>query len=544
MKKAIKINLSGIIFHIDDDAYEKLKTYLDTIGRHFSNKQESKEIIDDIESRIAELFQERISEENQVITLEIVDEVIDIMGNPEEIADSGEESNGKSTFHESYTANKRLYRDPENSVIGGVCGGLAAYFSIDPVIFRLLFVIFFFAGGASILVYIILWIVLPKAETAAQKLEMRGEKVNVSNLEKKIREEYDTVKENVKEGVSKAKESVSKAKESVSRSRENISRPRDPGTYKRPERHSSDFFDVLGKVILLFVKVILIIIGTSLVIAGIGLLIGLITLPFVGIHVFPFESYNFSLGDLLIPFTDPVSVTLLVIAITLLILIPIAAMIYGLVKLIFNLKTRNRGLNIGAMTLWIVSLFLIIGIVAIESSHYSDSGRDSFSQELYPGSDTLFITVNESQVDYLDDESIIDLDSRWYLLEDAEAFYGRIFLDIEKARGDDFMIEIEKESKGRTWERANENATNIDYSFRTRENSLVLDPYFSVDLENKWRFPRVKATVRVPEGKVVVLERETRDILEGVRNVDHLSDWNMAGKSWKMTEEGLEKIAE
>ncbi len=523
MKKAIKINLSGIIFHIDDDAYEKLKAYLDTISRHFSNKQESKEIIDDIESRIAELFQERVTAENQVITLEIVNEVIDIMGNPEDIADSSEEAEGKGSFHETYSTSKRLYRDPENSVIGGVCGGLGAYFSVDPVIFRLLFVIFFFAGGASILVYVILWIVLPKAETAAQKLEMRGEKVNVSNLEKKIREEYENVKSSVKENVSKARNS---------------------DTYKKTERAASDFFEVLGKILLVFVKVILIIIGTSLLIAGIGILIGLITLPFVGIHVFPFESYHFSLGDLLTPFTDPVSVTLLVIAITLLIMIPIAAMIYGLVKLIFNLKTHNRGLGVGAMTLWIVSLLLIVGIVAFESSHFSDTGSETLSQELLIGSDTLVVEVNTAQEEYLDDESLFDLDERWYLMEDAEAYYGRIELDIEQTSGEDFLLEVKKQSKGRNWDRARENAANIDYGFKTHENRLVLDPYFSVGLENKWRFPRVEAVIRVPEGKVVVLDRETRNILEGVRNVDHLSDWNMAGKTWKMTGEGLEKIAE
>ncbi len=522
MKKAIKINLSGIIFHIDEDAYEKLKSYLDTISRYFSNKQESKEIIDDIESRIAELFQEKITEETQVITLKLVNEVIDIMGNPEDIADSGDEADGQRTFHETYSRSRRLFRDPENSVIGGVCGGLSAYFSVDPIIFRLLFVIFFFAGGASILVYIILWIVLPKAESAAQKLEMRGEKVNVSNLEKKIREEYDSVKDNVKGGYSKARNSE---------------------TYRKTERAASDFFDVLGKILLVFVKVILIIIGTSLVIAGIGLLIGLIALPFVGIHMFPFESYSFSLGEILIPFTDPVSVTLLVIAITLLLLIPVAAMLYGLVKLIFNIKTSNRGLTIGALTLWIVSLFCIIGIAAFESSNYSDFGRDNFSQELVTNTDTLYISINESQDDYLDDESILDLGDKWFLLEDADAFYGRISLDIEKTDGDKFLLEIEKESKGRSWEHAGENAANIDYHFRTTGNMLVLDPYFSVDLDHKWRFPRVETIVRVPEGKVVVLDRQTRDILEGVRNVDRFSDWNMAGKSWKMTEEGLEKIA-
>jgi phage shock protein PspC (stress-responsive transcriptional regulator) len=523
MKKAIKINLSGLIFHIDDDAYEKLKSYLDAISRHFSNKQESSEIIKDIESRIAELFQERISTETQVITLTIVNEVIDIMGNPEDIADTGEEPGKQRNFHESYSSSRRLYRDPENSVIGGVCGGLSAYFGMDPVIFRLLFVVFFFAGGASVLVYAIFWIVLPKAETAAQKLEMQGEKVNVSNLEKKIRGEYDNVKDNVKHNYSKAKNS---------------------DTYKKSERAASDFFVVLGKILLVFIKVILIIIGTSFVLAGIGLLIGLIALPFVGVHVFPFDSYSFSLGDVLIPFTDPVSVTLLVISVTLLLVIPIAAMLYGLVKLIFNLKTRNRGLSIGAVSLWVISLLLIIGIVAFESSHYSDFGRDSLTQELRIDSDTLIITINEEQQDYLDDESLIDLDEKWYLLEEADAFYGRIDLDIERASGEEFILDVEKESKGRSREHAKENASNIDYKFRTRGNTLELDPYFSVDLEHKWRFPRVEAVVRIPEGKVVVLNHQTRDILEGVRNVNRLSDWNMAGKSWIMTEEGLEKIAE
>ncbi len=522
MKKTIKINLNGIIFNIDDDAYEKLKSYLDTISRYFSNKQESKEIIDDIEARIAELFQEKVSAENQVITLLIVNEVIDIMGNPEDIADTGEAGEDQRSFHDTYSSSKKLYRDSENSVIAGVSGGLGAYFNMDPVIFRLLFVIFFFAGGASILVYVILWIVLPKAETAAQKLEMRGEKVNVSNLEKKIREEYDYVKENVKENVSRATSS---------------------DTYKKAKNGASDFFEVLGKIILVFVKVILIIIGTSLVLAGIGILIGLITLPFAGVHLFPFESYNFSLGDILIPFTDPVSVTLLTIAVSLLILIPIGAMIYALIRLIFNIKTRNRGLGVGALVLWLVCLFSIVGIVAFESSNYSDFGRENISQEIQVGSDTLYLKINSDQEEYLEDESIIELD-RWFLLEDAEAFYGKINIDLEYTSGDNFILEIEKESKGKNWDRARENAGNIDYAFHIKGNKLILDPYYSVGLENKWRFPRVETTLKIPEGKVVVLDRETRNYLDGIRNVNHLSDWNMAGKTWIMTEEGLELLAE
>lgn len=522
MNKAIKINLSGIIFHIDDDAYEKLKSYLDSISRHFSNKEESKEIVDDIEARIAELFQERITAEKQVITLDIVNKVIDIMGNPEDIGDPGEEPEEPRNFHESYTRSRRLYRDPENSVIGGVCGGLSAYFNVDPIIFRLLFVVFFFAGGASILVYIILWIVLPNALTAAQKLEMRGEQVTVSNIEKKVREEYDNVKESVKEGYDKARSSKA---------------------YKRTEKAGSDFFDVLGKILLVFVKIILIVIGASLAIAGIGILIGLIALPFAGLHFFPFESNHFSLGDILIPFTDPLSVTLLTISFSLLILIPVGAMFYGILKLIFNFKTRSRGVAVGAITLWLVCLFTIIGIVAFESSNYSELGHNSVTHELDINSDTLYIAINEDQGEYLEDDAIIDFNDSWILPEDAEALYGSITIDIEKAQGEHFALSIDKESKGKNWDRAKENASHIDYAFHISGNKIVLDPYFAIDLDHKWRFPEVEATLMIPEGKVVVLDRDTRNYLDGIRNVNHHSDWNMAGKTWIMTEEGLELFA-
>lgn len=523
MKKAIKINLSGIIFHIDDDAYEKLKAYLDSIDRHFSNKQESKEIIDDIESRIAELFQERITADNQVISLKIVHEVIGIMGTPHDIADSGEEAEGEKDFYTHYSGSRRLYRDPEDSELGGVCGGLGAYFGIDPVIFRILFIVFFFVAGSSILIYFILWLALPKAETAAQKLEMRGQKVNVENLEKKIREEYDNIKDNVKDNVSRAKNS---------------------DTYKKTRSAASEFFGVLGKVLLVFVKVVLIIIGIGLVFSGLGILIGLITFPFAGINLFPFESHHFSLGDILIPFTNPVSLILVILALSLLILIPLSAMLYGLIRLIFNLERANKGLGIGAIILWIISLLAIIGIGAVEGSHFSDVGRHRVQQELLTGSDTLVIKINTQLEDYIDDESSLEFGDNWFIMEDASALYGEITLDLEKAEGKEFEIDILKKSRGRNWEDAKKNAARLDYSFRSRGNDLILDPYFSVDTKYKWRFPQTKVIVGIPEGKVLVLDRETRDFLEGVRNLNHLSAWNMAGKTWKMTEDGLEKIAE
>ncbi len=525
MKKAIKINLSGIVFHIDEDAYEKLKKYLDAISRHFSNKDEGEEIMNDIESRIAELFQEKKSKEEEVINIGRVNEVIEIMGDPDEIVDNGEEAASGGTAQKSSTSyhsgSKRLYRDPENSVVAGVCGGLGAYFNMDPVIFRILFIIFFFFGGASLPVYIILWIVLPKAETSSQKLEMRGEPVNVSNIEKKVKEEYQAAKENVKAAANS---------ESV----------------KRTKKAAGNFFSDLGKILLIFVKVILIIIGTGFVIAGIGIIIGLISGAFIGLQFFPFNNYDFTLAELLTPFTDPVSITLLIISLTLLFLIPVIAMIYGLIRLIFSIKTRNRGLTVGATSLWFVALLMTIGILILETGNYSDSGTSKTSNSVSVNSDTLYVTINENQKKDFEKDLAFDFDmnSKWYLTEDLDRIYGTVALDIERSENVHFGIEIEKRSKGRNWDEADNNASKLNYNYRITDNKIVLDPYFFLEGSEKWRFPRVDLTLEIPEGKYVRFSNETRDLLKDVYNVDHISDWHMGGKIWQMTPDGLKQAGD
>ena len=193
MKKTFTINLSGSIFHIEEDAYEALQKYLVTIKNHFGTSEEGKEITADIEARIAEIFSGKSSCDNNVITLQCVNEVIEIMGTPQNFT---EEEVEEDSMTGQKKRKKRLYRDPEEKVLSGVCGGLAAYFDIDPVIMRIIFVVLaFITTGAAILAYLILWIAVPKAVTTAQRLEMRGEPVTVKNIEKFIKEEVDSVKE-------------------------------------------------------------------------------------------------------------------------------------------------------------------------------------------------------------------------------------------------------------------------------------------------------------------------------------------------------------
>jgi len=517
MKKAIKINLSGSIFHIDEDAYDKLKYYLDRISGHFSNKEESKEIIDDIEARIAELFHERISKESEVITIDIVNEVISIMGSPEDFADSTEDNTGKSYSGSYHYNSKRLYRDPEDAVLGGVCGGLAAYLHIDPLIVRLLAIFLLLFGGVTGIIYIVLWIAIPKAETAAQKLEMRGEAVNVSNIEKKIREEYEGVKNNINNAVKS---------EPVQRTR----------------RAANDFFQALGRILLVFLKVILILVGTGFIISGISILIALITGTFWGLSILPFGPYDFSLGDVLAPFSDPVSVTLLIIALCLLILIPLVAMIYGLIKLIFQVKSSNRSLAVGATTLWILSLITLIGILAFESTGYSKTGNREFSQNLAIQSDTIYIRINNEQEKQLRHNSMFELGDEWYFLEDDGEFYGRIRLDIEASENNEFKLETVKRSKGRNYSIADENAGNLVYNYSVKGNLLYLDPFYSIDKGNQWRFPMVRLTLKVPEGKIVVIDKNSRNLLDNVSNTRSYSDWELGGKTLQMTEHGLSPL--
>jgi len=200
MKKTVSINLNGLVFYIDEDAYQRLRTYLDKIERWFSGKEGAKEIITDIENRIAELFEERVKPGIGVVTKALVEEVVEIMGEPEEFEDASAEKteDATSSSGSSYIPPKKLYRDVEDRVFGGICSGIAAYFNIDTVLVRVIFGILpVVSVGVIIPVYIVLWIALPPAVTTAQRLQMKGEPINISNIEKTIKDEYEDVKQRV-----------------------------------------------------------------------------------------------------------------------------------------------------------------------------------------------------------------------------------------------------------------------------------------------------------------------------------------------------------
>ncbi|MCB9325454.1 MAG: PspC domain-containing protein [Lewinellaceae bacterium] len=201
MNKVFTVNLGGYPFTIDEDAFEYLDKYLKAIHKHFRGGDGYEEITGDIESRLAELFQESLGN-RPIVTIKDVTNAISTMGSPEDFgADTLEDetmSSGKSDF--VFKTGKRLFRDPEEEVVAGVCSGIAAYFGIaDPLWIRIAFIVFTLFGGSGILLYAVLWAILPKAETAGDYLAMRGEPINVDNISKIIKDEFENLSEKVSE---------------------------------------------------------------------------------------------------------------------------------------------------------------------------------------------------------------------------------------------------------------------------------------------------------------------------------------------------------
>jgi len=195
MKITVSINLGGFSFNIDEDAYAELKRYLKNLELHFAQEQSSSEIMSDIESRIGELFRSRMTPYKQVVTMEDVRYAISVLGTPEDISDNETASAGEKFSTRGY---HRMYRDPDQRIIGGVCAGMGAYWRIEPWLVRIIFFILTMMGGLGILVYLILWIVIPEAKTTAQKIEMKGEPVNIHNIKDSVKKEFDTVTKKMK----------------------------------------------------------------------------------------------------------------------------------------------------------------------------------------------------------------------------------------------------------------------------------------------------------------------------------------------------------
>lgn len=530
MNKTININLGGFFFHIDELAYQKLKRYLDAISRSLSDDPQGKnEIIADIEARISELLSERITDPRQVINEGDIDEIITIMGQPEDYAEAEEAytENTSYNYHRKNTG-KKLFRDGDDKFLGGVCSGIAHYFNVDVIWIRIAFIVLV-ASGFSPIAYLILWILLPEAKTTSEKLQMEGEAVNIDNIEKKIRTEFDAISSKLKDGASELSDKISNADYSNLR--------------KKTSSGFQDFLDTLGSILLTIFKVFGKFLGVLLIcIAGVTLISLLIGLFSVG----SLEILNFDSEFVHYPpfFYDSIMPKwLLVTFLFILIGIPfIVLFILGLRILSPNIKKLNTSAILTLFGLWLVSLF-VIAFTGIEyaTSHAYNGTKVSKHAIDYNIEEPLKIrVVNDDNLHYQHNlrnrNNAIQI-----MIEDVKTKYSNdVNIDVRKSETDSAYIEIKKTSEGKKRNQAIDNAETLQYNFKIAENTIVFDAYFLSNIKNTWKDEEIDATLFIPEGTVVYFEKSVRNFLDDVKNTTDIYDANMVNHHFKMTSKGFE----
>ncbi|MFV8270925.1 PspC domain-containing protein [Flavobacterium sp. GT2N3] len=479
MNKTVNINLGGMFFHIDEDAYQKLTRYFDAIKRSLSNSSGHDEIIKDIEMRVSELLNEKQISDKHVVGLKDVDEVIAVMGQPEDYIIE-DELKGSQSFNEySSTRTKKLYRDKEKGMIGGVAAGLSHYFGIDSVWIRIVLILLVFAGfGTGILAYIILWIVTPEAITTSEKLEMTGEPVNISNIEKKVREEF----------------------ESVSGKLKNVDYDKYGNQIKTSAgKIGSSFGDFILTVFKIFAKFLGVILIMSSLAILIVFLIGVLSLGSTGFTNFPFHDFIES-GN----FTDYPIWFFGVLFYTAVSIPAFFLMLLGFKLLAPNMKSIGNIAKYTLLALWIISIALLISIGVKQIAEFSANGR-VVNKETIPLKENDTLRIKFVHNDYFSKN--VDDHHDFIITEDSTntkvIYSNEVLIHIMKTDEKMPYLQIEKQAKGKSLSEAKKTAEKIQYGYKIIGNQLILDNYLLTDFKNKFRDQEVEVFLYLPVGTLI-----------------------------------------
>ncbi|MDB5202212.1 MAG: PspC protein [Ferruginibacter sp.] len=572
MKQVININFQGRVVPIEVTAFDTLKNYTESLSRYFANEEGKEEIINDIESRIGELFQERLKEGATCITEDDVNAIIKSMGRPEDFeTEGGTESSNSSTAGQqsapfnTYTAtgNKRLFRDENDKVIGGVCSGLANYFGIDVVVVRIVFVVLAISFGfglltylilwiavpstattmiggirkklyrdnddkyiagvcsgianyfginawiprilfllpflsflsrwnhwdngfpdlfrvafspGSLIIYIILWLVIPEANTTAEKLEMKGEKVDMNSIKNSVMEEIKGVQERAQK-FGKEAAGVTSDKAKMFSSEATV-------VARRGRRGLGDIIAFLFKLFAYFI------IGCI----GFALVIGLFAFGIFAIGMFPMK--DFLLRDGLQNACAWGTLIFFIAA-------PIIGIITWVIRRLAKIKTGRKTMRLSFMSLWLVGLICFITLLVSLRNDFRYSNK--LNEELVllsnPG-------INKLEISNLTPEQR-SYRTKWFRMQPFEgweedtAYVQNITVHIVKATNDSFKVTMLRLSNGHTKNEANRLSEMINFTAVQKDSILLIDKGIAINRNDKFRNQRIIMTVYVPVGKQI-----------------------------------------
>lgn len=517
MNKTIIININGIIFHIEEDAYEVLQTYMTAVKKHFGYSTDSNEIVGDIENRIAEMFSERINAQKAVITMQDVSEVTAQMGNISDFEDFNENAEDPLYQDQLYTENRGLFRDPDDKVIGGVCSGLGHYFDLEAKWFRLIFVLMFLLGGSGFVVYIVLWILVPMARTRADKMSMRGEAPNLQNFKRKFDEEMGGIREN-----------FSAAGQRVS-----------PGL-KNTARKTGD---AVGQ----FANLIIKIVGIFVII---GSVLGLIALA-VALAFFLSGSENYFMdGFPPARFVDPAYYTPFVWVSFLASAIPLLALVLLSVRMISDVKI-SKYLGYSLLIIWLTSIGFLIYYGSAISMDHAINGSVVEEVDLVP-QPVYHLTMNDVRSTTRVSDSVNSGGQR--ISKRVRVSKKNTFIDIRPeiyvrklAAGGVPTMTTRYSAEGRNYQMATERAQGIQYHAAQDSNRIVFDSHAFMGEGDLYRDQDVDVELNIPVGTRLLIDN---DVLYRLSNVsmdafhEDIEDYNErpAQTEWVMTDNGLEYI--
>jgi phage shock protein PspC (stress-responsive transcriptional regulator) len=497
MKSTVKVSISRSAFHLDSDAYDALRRYLDRLEKHFSPKKGGKEIVSDIEERIAELLSARISAPDQVVTIALVDEVVGIMGMPGDM-ESGESDDNTALPPPPPGRKKRLYRDINNKMLGGVCSGLAACFNIDIALSRLFFVLFFvmlffirhsfFGISWSLLsiVYIVLWIVIPPALTAREKAEMHGDNTTIADIQKKVESEMRALRRKwERKGKQWTPEIETEMLEEMT-------------THRREH--------TLPRLLKLALRVVLVFAGVIFLIAAVC---GLVTLPviiFVNTAVSSVVELNlFDLLDLVAINMNPLLLKVLLSAV---LFLPLLGLLYLGIKAIVGFRDRFRT-GLAMLLLWLVAgitLTILASSSALGFRRWTDVEEEVRVPAQYG---ILHVDVPEKYDSVIcGDALLFNSDGNGTVFwESARRGTAKAYVlpDIDIVQTSDtgsIRVCFIKIASGRTRAVARARAREVPLNYTLRDSLLLLEP-FVYSKAHKWAGEMVSVKIYVPQGKHV-----------------------------------------
>jgi phage shock protein PspC (stress-responsive transcriptional regulator) len=514
MNKTVTINLSGIVFHIDENAYDTLKKYLESIRSKFTVADGRDEIAADIEARIAEMFQQRISDSKQAILPEDVNEVINTLGKPEDISETAEtpSATGSVTDEKGYRVKKRFFRNPDDKLLGGVCGGISAYFDIDPIWLRLAFALAFFFAGSGFLFYIILWVIVPLAKTPSEKLQMHGDDVTLSGIQKSVQDEIEGVK-------TKAEEVMNDM---------------------RSKNYGNRLSNFIKEVIVLFFKVIGKILSVVFIITSLVILFALtvLLLAVFGLSGFAMHNHTFMM---LAPHSD---MLLGLLGVLLLLGVP-AVMLFliglkWLFKINWNLKKAGAvlsGLMLIGVGICLITAFAISKYYANTASVYKTATWQ------VPAKKVFTIKLNPKQLKVT---SVVIGNGSFSINDDDgdSAIHGRASLKFEQSNSDSMELVVDYSSRGQSHSEAYALAKKIQYNYSATDTTLVLDPYCTLGQNDDWRSQKTVLTLRIPVGTSIKLDHNlsVNDFTFEISAVDDIDGDEFYGHVFTMTNDGLKCV--